>query len=277
VHDFVFRTVEAALANPLAAADDIAAAAPVRGATLATAAAAGYSIVRQEGLDLQHSAAPSVREYLPLYERLHGRAAAPPAPQPDIPPLGFAIAQLAGIYVLAQNASGLIIVDMHAAHERITYERLKTSLAAERLQSQPLLVPVVLDVATREADLIEQFADELRALGLDVARRGPQSIAVRAVPLLLEGTDIEPLVRDVLSDLGDGQGARRIDALSNELLATMACHAAVRASRRLTIEEMNALLREMERTERSEACNHGRPTWTLVTLQDLDRLFLRGQ
>jgi DNA mismatch repair protein MutL len=171
----------------------------------------------------------------------------------------------------------LIIVDMHAAHERITYERLKTSLAAERLQSQPLLVPVVLDVATREADLIEQFADELRALGLDVARRGPQLIAVRAVPLLLEGTDIEPLVRDVLSDLGDGQGARRIDALSNELLATMACHAAVRASRRLTIEEMNALLREMERTERSEACNHGRPTWTLVTLQDLDRLFLRGQ
>jgi DNA mismatch repair protein MutL len=277
VHDFVFRTVEAALANPLAAADDIAAAAPVRGADLATAAAAAYSIVRQEPLGLQQSVRPSVREYLPLYERLHGRAAAPPAPQSDIPPLGFAIAQLAGIYVLAQNASGLIIVDMHAAHERITYERLKTSLAAERLQSQPLLVPVVLDVATREADLIEQFADELRALGLDVARRGPQSIAVRAVPLLLEGTDIEPLVRDVLSDLGDGQGARRIDALSNELLATMACHAAVRASRRLTIEEMNALLREMERTERSEACNHGRPTWTLVTLQDLDRLFLRGQ
>jgi DNA mismatch repair protein MutL len=215
---------------------------------------------------------------LPLYDRLHAPAPLPSAP-PDaaVPPLGFALAQLAGIYVLAQNASGLIIVDMHAAHERITYERLKAALAAQRLQAQSLLVPVGMEVSAREADLVEQFGDDLAAVGLDVVRRGPQQIVVRAVPLLLEGGDVEPMVRDVLSDLGDGEGARRIEALANELLATMACHAAVRASRRLTLEEMNALLREMERTERSEACNHGRPTWTQVTLEDLDRLFLRGQ
>ncbi len=275
VHDFVFRTVEAALADTLDSAGDVAAAAPVRGAALAGAAFAAYTSVRQEALPLPAS---GVRDYLPLYDRLHTKPAA--AARDDaaaVPPLGFALAQLAGIYVLAQNASGLIIVDMHAAHERITYERLKASLAAQRLQAQPLLVPVSFAVAAREADLVEQFGDELAAMGLDIVRRGPEQVAVRAVPLLLDGSDVEPLVRDVLSDLADGQGARRVEALSNELLATMACHAAVRASRRLTIDEMNALLREMERTERSEACNHGRPTWTSVTLEELDRLFLRGQ
>jgi DNA mismatch repair protein MutL len=275
VHDFVFRTVEAALADPLEGAVDAGSAAPVHGAQLINAGAAAYVSSHQASLTLPPA---GVRDYLPLYERLHARpAAAPPADAATVPPLGFALAQLAGIYVLAQNAAGLIIVDMHAAHERITYERLKASLAAQRLQSQPLLVPVTLEVATREADLVEQFGDELKGVGLDVQRRGPQQLAVRAVPLLLDGGDVEPMVRDVLSDLAEGQGARRIEALSNELLATIACHAAVRASRRLTIEEMNALLREMERTERSEACNHGRPTWTQVTLEELDRLFLRGQ
>ena len=275
VHDFVFRTVEAALADTLDSAGDVGAAAPVRGAALAGPAFSAYTSVRQEALPLP---AGSVRDYLPLYDRLHAKpAAAAPDDAATIPPLGFALAQLAGIYVLAQNASGLIIVDMHAAHERITYERLKASLAAQRLQAQPLLVPVSFAVAAREADLVEQFGDELAAMGLDIVRRGPEQVAVRAVPLLLDAVDVEPLVRDVLSDLADGQGVRRVEALSNELLATMACHAAVRASRRLTIEEMNALLREMERTERSEACNHGRPTWTSVTLDELDRLFLRGQ
>ena len=234
-----------------------------------------YPSVRQEALGLGPA---GVRDYLPLYERLHAKPpTASVAEAAAVPPLGFALAQLAGIYVLAQNASGLIIVDMHAAHERITYERLKASLAAQRLQPQPLLVPVSFEVSAREADLVEQFADELAAIGLEIVRRGREQVAVRAVPLLLDGGDVEPLVRDVLSDLADGQGVGRIEALSNELLATMACHAAVRANRRLTIEEMNALLREMERTERSEACNHGRPTWTQVTLEDLDRLFLRGQ
>ena len=275
VHDFVFRTVEAALANTLDAAMDVAAAAPVRGAVLADTGGASYAGARQTPLVLPP---PSVREYLPLYERLHAKpAAVASADASEIPPLGFALAQLAGIYVLAQNASGLIIVDMHAAHERITYERLKASLTTQRLQAQPLLVPVSFEVSAREADLVEQFGEELAAVGLDVVRRGREQIVVRAVPLLLEGGEVEPMVRDVLSDLGDGQGVRRIEALTNELLATMACHAAVRASRRLTMEEMNALLREMERTERSEACNHGRPTWTSVTLEDLDRLFLRGR
>jgi DNA mismatch repair protein MutL len=274
VHDFVFRTVEAALANTLESAVDVGAAAPVRGASLA-AAAAPYASSQQASLGL---APAEVRDYLPLYERLHAKPAAAPFPDSSpVPPLGFALAQLAGIYVLAQNASGLIIVDMHAAHERITYERLKASLAAQGLQAQPLLVPVSIAVSVREADLVEQLGDELASVGLEIVRRGREQVAVHAVPFLLDGGEIEPLVRDVLSDLADGGGTRRVEALRNELLATMACHAAVRASRRLTIEEMNALLREMERTERSEACNHGRPTWTQVTLEELDRLFLRGQ
>ena len=276
VHDFVFRTVEAALASTLDGVADSSSAAPVRGVQLVGQAAPPYAHGRQETLGLAPAA---VRDYVPLYDRLHSKSTAAPtaADAAQVPPLGYALAQLAGIYVLAQNASGLIIVDMHAAHERITYERLKAALAARRLHGQPLLVPISFEVSLREADLVEQFADELAEVGLEVVRRGRQQIAVQTLPLLLEGSDAEPLVRDVLSDLGDGQGTRRIEALRNELLATMACHAAVRASRRLTIEEMNALLREMERTERSEACNHGRPTWTQVTLQDLDRLFLRGQ
>ncbi len=283
VHDFVFRTVETALASTLDGSADVAAAAPVHGTDLkrevSPAASAG---ARQNHLALQphsHERHPAAA-YVPLYERLHAKPsglAVCDADNAPVPPLGFALAQLAGVYVLAQNASGLIIVDMHAAHERITYEKLKTALATHRMQSRRLLVPLSFEVSAREADLVEQFASELAAVGLDVVRRGPQHVAVSGVPVLLEGEDVESMVRDLLSDLADGQGVGRVEALSNELLATMACHAAVRANRRLSIEEMNALLREMERTERSEACNHGRPTWTSVTLEDLDRLFLRGQ
>jgi DNA mismatch repair protein MutL len=287
VHDFVFRSVEAALASRLEEAADTASAAPVRGAELArgvahahshAAAPLAFGAGRQTHLALAHDA---VREYVPLHQRLHARPAEQPAAAESggepVPPLGFALAQLAGIYVLAQNASGLVIVDMHAAHERITYERMKAELATQRLKSRPLLVPLSLEVSAREADLVEEHADELAAVGLELVRRGPRHVAVNAVPLLLEGDDLEPMVRDVLSDLAEGEGVGRVEARTNELLATMACHAAVRANRRLTIDEMNALLREMERTERSEACNHGRPTWTAVTLEELDRLFLRGQ
>lgn len=298
VHDFVFRSVEAALASRLEDATDVASAAPVHGATLAraplpqgsggarqahlalAAGGGGRDSVRDAAIDSRAPYRPrQTAGYLPLYERLHARPKPldVPADAEPVPPLGFALAQLAGIYVLAQNASGLIIVDMHAAHERITYERLKSALAAQRLQSRALLVPVVLEVSVREADLVEQFGPELAAVGLDVVRRGPTRVAVNAVPLLLDGEDVEPMMRDLLSDLADGEGLGRVEARTNELLATMACHAAVRANRRLTLEEMNALLREMERTERSEACNHGRPTWTSVTLEELDRLFLRGQ
>jgi len=276
VHDFVFRSVEAVLATTLENVDTVAAAAPVHGAALAATASGTYAPAHQESLRL---GTPNVRDYVPLYERLHTRApvAAGPADGTTAPPLGYAVAQLAGVYVLAENSAGLIIVDMHAAHERITYERLKDALAAHRLHAQPLLVPLTFEVATNEAELVEQCADELAAVGVELVRRGPTQIAVAAVPALLEGSAVEPLVRDVLSDLAAGRGAERVAAVTNEILATMACHAAVRANRRLTLEEMNALLREMERTERSEACNHGRPTWTQVTLEDLDGLFLRGQ
>jgi DNA mismatch repair protein MutL len=287
VHDFVFRTVEAALASTLEGVANVTAAAPVHGAELARGAPRDAAALRQTHLALiidevrDRAVDGGVRAAaVPLFDRLHGKAARLPetsdAHEP-VPPLGLALAQLAGIYVLAQNSSGLIIVDMHAAHERITYEKLKTALATQGVQARRLLVPISFHVSAGEADLIEQFADDLAAVGLEIVRRGPQLVAVTAVPLLLDGEDVEPLVRDVLSDLAAGQGVERVAAIRNELLATMACHAAVRANRRLSLEEMNALLREMERTERSEACNHGRPTWTSVTLEDLDRLFLRGQ
>jgi DNA mismatch repair protein MutL len=293
VHDFVFRTVEAALASTLDSGRP-AEQAPVAGAAFGAVAqqpampAHTHTHPHAHGGAArpafhQHSFAmpnAGVREYIPLYQRLHAPLEAGPAPAADdaaVPPLGFALAQLSGVYVLAENREGLIIVDMHAAHERITYERLKASLGADKLKSQSLLVPVTLEVATREADLAEEFADELDGLGFGIVRRGPQQIAVQAIPLSLDGTDVVPLVRDLLSDLGENEGTGRVESVVDELLATMACHGAVRANRRLTVTEMNALLREMERTERSEACNHGRPTWTQVSLADLDRLFLRGQ
>jgi DNA mismatch repair protein MutL len=276
VHDFVFRTVEAALASTISAQADESRAPVPSSAFAARAQPIGRAApLLQEPLALRSD---SVREYVPLYERLHSHAPRPEQGDRDtVPPLGYALAQLSGIYVLAENRDGLIIVDMHAAHERITYERLKNALGTDKLKSQTLLVPVTLDVGSREADLVEEHGAELEVLGFSVVRRGPARIAVQSIPLLLEGSDVEGLVRDILSDLADNKGAERIEAAVNELLATLACHAAVRANRKLTVDEMNALLREMERTERSEACNHGRPTWTRVTLADLDRLFLRGQ
>jgi DNA mismatch repair protein MutL len=274
VHDFVFRTVEAALASTLSSGERDAPP-PVPGAAFAASARLVLQASAQARLDLPPN---EVRERASLYQRLHARTVAPDAPADgDVPPLGFALAQLAGVYVLAANRDGLIVVDMHAAHERITYERMKRDLETHTLKSQALLVPVSIAVGAAEADLVEEFSAHLESLGFLLVRRGPTTISVAAIPLLLEGTDVEPLLRDLLSDLAAGKGAERVAAAVNELLATMACHAAVRANRRLTVDEMNALLREMERTERSDACNHGRPTWTQVTLGDLDRLFLRGQ
>jgi DNA mismatch repair protein MutL len=201
----------------------------------------------------------------------------PPTDSGDEPPLGYAIAQLHGIYVLAQSRQGLIVVDMHAAHERITYERMKRALEAQDLKSQPLLVPVSLAVSQKEASVAETHSEELRNLGLQVERIGPETLAVRQVPALLRGADTEQLVRDVLSDLIEHGQSNRVQADINQLLGTMACHGSVRANRQLTIPEMNSLLRDMEATERSGQCNHGRPTWTLVTLSELDKLFLRGR
>ncbi|WP_165855469.1 DNA mismatch repair endonuclease MutL [Marinobacter sp. JSM 1782161] len=204
---------------------------------------------------------------------------APTPPQSDgtEPPLGYAIAQLHGIYILAQTSQGMIVVDMHAAHERITYERMKIALDAQDLKSQPLLVPLTLAVSQREASIAESHVDELQAVGLQIERMGPETLVVRQIPALLRGADTEQLVRDVVSDLVEHGQSDRVKAVTNELLGTMACHGSVRANRQLTIPEMNTLLRDMEATERSGQCNHGRPTWTLVTLGELDKLFLRGR
>lgn len=195
----------------------------------------------------------------------------------EIPPLGYALAQLKSIFVLAENAHGMILVDMHAAHERITYERLKHARAAQDLRSQLLLVPLALSVSEREAAAAEEHADALAAWGLELSRSGPQSVTVRRVPALLEGADVGQLTRDVLGELAQHGHSRRLEELENELLSTMACHGSVRAGRRLSLAEMNALLRDMEVTERSGQCNHGRPTWVQLSMQELDRLFNRGR
>ncbi|MBT5484931.1 MAG: DNA mismatch repair endonuclease MutL [Gammaproteobacteria bacterium] len=200
-----------------------------------------------------------------------------PIEEQDIPPLGFAIAQLHGIYILAQNTHGLVVVDMHAAHERITYEYMKTSMSDAGIKSQPLLVPVSLAVSEGEADCADENKQALEILGLSMDRLGPESLSIRQVPVILKSADVEQLVRDVLSDFIEHGSSDRIEAHRDEILSTMACHGSVRANRQLTIPEMNSLLRDMERTERSGQCNHGRPTWTQMSLGDLDKLFLRGQ
>ena len=193
------------------------------------------------------------------------------------PPLGFAIAQLKGIYILAENLEGLIIVDMHAAHERIVYERMKQNAAQEDVIMQPLLVPVVFNVSLSEADLVEENIDFFSHLGFSVERLGPEQLRLRSIPALLKNADSEQLLRDVLSDLVEHGSSRRIEEFQNEMLSTMACHASVRANRQLSLAEMNALLRDIEHTERSGQCNHGRPTWKQLSLDQLDKLFLRGQ
>ena len=195
----------------------------------------------------------------------------------EIPPLGFAIAQLHGIYILAQNQDGLIVVDMHAAHERITYERMKAACLNEELKTQPLLVPISIAVSSAEAECAEGQRDLLLGLGLELERVADESIVVRQIPAILRNADVEQLVRDVLSDVLEYGSSERLQAHQDELLSTMACHGSVRANRHLTLPEMNALLRDMEVTERSGQCNHGRPTWVYQSLSQLDKLFLRGQ
>ena len=218
--------------------------------------------------------------YREFYAPLDNATAAPgalPDSQGDIPPLGYALAQLKGIYILAENAIGLVLVDMHAAHERIMYERLKVAMASEGLSGQPLLVPESLALSQREADCAEEHAQWFQRLGFELQRLGPETLAIRQIPALLKQAEANRLVQDVLADLMEYGSSDRIQAHLNELLGTMACHGAVRANRRLAIPEMNALLRDMENTERSGQCNHGRPTWTQMGLDDLDKLFLRGR
>jgi DNA mismatch repair protein MutL len=293
IHDFVFRTLERVLAGTRPSAQS-AGSAPSDWLTGAGAfAAANPSQARFSLPEAAHR--PSVdayRAYLSTPETSvrDGSAVAVPvngaaplgspamgmAPSGTSAPLGYAIAQLHGVYILSQSEEGMVLVDMHAAHERIMYEGMKKLLGGQTAQQQ-LLMPEVLKVTPAQADAAEAHQAEFSALGFGVSRLGPDQIALRAVPTLLAGRDPGGIVRDVLSDLLDSGHSRRVEESINHLLATMACHAAVRAQRNLTVPEMNALLREMEGTERADQCNHGRPTWVRLSMAELDRLFLRGR
>ncbi len=293
VHDFLFRTLHEALAQTRAGQVESHAQADDGRLHMTTSGAS--SSERVPGLPAmqtwpthasQSRLTLGVRDQpLADYAALVGeppRAAPAVAPMAEsepgeAPPLGYAIAQLKSIYVLAENAQGLVLVDMHAAHERITYERLKTGRACSNLRSQLLLVPLNLAVSAKEAAAAEEHADALAEWGLELSRSGPSGVVVRRIPALLEGADVGQLTRDVLAELAQHGSSRRLQELENELLSTMACHGSVRAGRRLSIPEMNALLRDMEATERSGQCNHGRPTWTQLSLSELDRLFMRGR
>lgn len=279
VHDFIYRTVHQALADVR----------PGESQTLEQNHAPAFfssgllsaypqAITRQNAMPLQ------VAEQMMAYASL---AAAvqdmePPltaADQPDqsLHPLGYAIAQLHGVFILAQNAQGLVMVDMHAAHERITYERLKQAMSAGSITAQPLLVPLHIAVSEREAQLAETHQDIFTELGMELDRTGPASLRIRQIPVLLARGNAEVLVRDVLSDLASHGSSERIRQAMNDVLSTMACHGSVRANRQLTIPEMNALLRDMERTERSGQCNHGRPTWIQFSMSEIDSWFMRGR
>ncbi len=238
---------------------------------------------QQGGQPFEPNRQASFSQQLQAYAQLHpssaisSSAAETESAEQVIPPLGYALAQLKGIYILAENAQGLVLVDMHAAHERILYEQLKQAVDAGQVASQPLLVPLSLAVSSREADAVEEAQHLFAQFGLQIERRGPESLVLRAVPALMAKADHSQLVRDVLADVMTLGHSDALERVRNQMLSTLACHTAVRANHRLSVTEMNALLRDMEATERSGQCNHGRPTWTQLPLSALDKLFLRGQ
>jgi DNA mismatch repair protein MutL len=286
VHDFLFRSLHQALAGVqpeqqiqspgFALAQSLEQASPVQsGIDFAQFRSPGRGPDRSRNLQEQMQSYGQLLN--PASEVASPDESSPDEPEPSLPPLGFALAQLKGIYILAENADGLIVVDMHAAHERIVYERMKQNADAEDVITQPLLVPLAFNVSRSEADLVEESVDFFSHLGFGVERLGPEQLRLRAVPALLKNADSEQLLRDVIADLSEHGKSQRVQDLQNEMLSTMACHASVRANRQLSLAEMNALLRDIEHTERSGQCNHGRPTWKQLGLDQLDRLFLRGQ
>jgi DNA mismatch repair protein MutL len=273
VHQFVFHSLSRALAAPMADRSH-----PREGGDPGL-----DSRLRGNDTGFFRQAALAVGQPQRGYEALFAtavaderRAAEMPAPT-QTPMLGFALAQLHGVYILAQNAAGLVIVDMHAAHERIVYEGLKVALDADTLPSQPLLVPIPMTATAEEVEQAEAGREALERLGFDAAASGPRELVIRAVPALLADLDAAGLLRSVLREMREFGASRVLVERRNELLSTMACHAAVRANRSLTAPEMNALLRQMEQTERAGSCNHGRPTWHQLAMADLDRLFMRGR
>ena len=286
VHDFIYRSLHHAVADARAGHRAEAQTAPVENVPPKpfSYAPARDFVQRPLSLPMREQRA-SWRTFRESTRNMDFSGQTDPAPggieqnteENVVPPLGFAKAQLKGVYILAENAQGLIIVDTHAAHERVVYEKMKTDLEANGVASQPLLVPVQLAVSESEAELAETNVDLFNRLGFQVERGGPESLVVRAAPELLKNADLPSLVRDVLSDLKQHGQSSRIEASINEILGTVACHYSVRANRQLSIEEMNAVLRQMEETERSGQCNHGRPTWRQIGLDELDSWFKRGQ
>ncbi|SFG74249.1 DNA mismatch repair endonuclease MutL [Neptunomonas qingdaonensis] len=292
VHDFIFRSIHRVIGDVRPDAASVPAL-----QELGSTAAPVEQQFNQQYMPLhQAREVTGVNEQLASYGQLHqNRSFSSPSSSPDgypgrdslsqapavdaseIPPLGYATAQLHGIYIVAQNREGMVLVDMHAAHERIVYERLKQACETEGVRSQPLLVPVSVALSVREADAAEEFDGMFKKLGFELARMGEETVVIRQIPVTLAKANVEQLLRDVLSDMLMFGSSRRLEEHMNELLATMACHGAVRANRQLTIPEMNGLLRDMEATERSGQCNHGRPTWTQLSLTELDKLFMRGQ
>ncbi len=275
VHQFVLRAVQAALAPSV---QSVASAAPEVGDAWSRPP---YAMAGRAQQQASLGVAQPVAEYLSMLAPMTPLTALPTdahnATAQDDQPLGFALAQIHGVYILAQNAAGMVLVDMHAAHERIVYEKLKRQLDARAVPQQGLLIPLVFSADAVDVATAQEHAATLSAIGLDLAAIGPHQLALRAVPAVLSGADGASLARDVLRDLREFGGSRVLTESRDHLLATLACHSAVRANRRLTPDEMNALLREMEQTERADQCNHGRPTWIQLSMAELDRLFLRGR